>query len=116
MFMHLLLSYKLKQQTNFWLERDKDLSSSLEVQLSDLINMVSTGQEITMQLGNILEDQLLIISIIRCSDFKWLDLTFVDLEATQQNNCVQDGSRLVHSIHSPEVIMLLIQKIKNLTL
>lgn len=46
------------------------LSLSPVVQQSDQANMDFIGLEITMPAGNILEDLLLIISTIKCLDFK----------------------------------------------
>lgn len=93
MFMHIVHSYKLVQLMSSFKAKILSLSLSPVVQQSDQANMDFIGLEITMPAGNILEDLLLIISTIKCLDFKWLDLIFVVLVVIPMNNSVLDGSK-----------------------
>lgn len=91
--MHIVHSYKLMQLMSSFKAKILNLSLSPVVLQLDQANMDFIGLEITMPAGNILEDPLLIISTIKCLDFKWLDLIFVALVAIPMNNSVLDGSK-----------------------
>lgn len=109
MSMHTMGSFKHTQLTNSWRLKIWSHLSLLEVPLLDQASMDSIGQEIIMQAGNIYEDQLLTISIIKCLASKWLALIFVALEVTLILNFAQDGSNWDHFIHLQGIIMTMIQ-------